>query len=129
MIRCQLPIGFAKKRVLILCSVPTIRERSEPLNGALRGSVVGRCGRQVQKHDVLNRVALTVVVTKEKRLILDNRAAHASTKLVEVVWRPASRRCCNLVDHVVSIQRFVTVKPETSSVKFVSSGFRHNTRP
>src|SRR5439155_450692 len=63
---------------------------------------------------------------KEKRLILDNRAAHASTKLVEVAWRPASRRCCNLVDHVVSIQRFVTVKPETASVKFVRSGFRHN---
>src|SRR2546426_3447357 len=121
MIRGELPVGFSEKRVLILCPVPTVRERPKALNGTLCGSVTRCRGRKVQEHDVLNGVALPIIVDKEKGLLLNDGPACAGAKLIEVIRRLQSGWHGDYVNHIVGIKRFVAVEPEAAPMQIVRS--------
>src|SRR5439155_9460741 len=121
---CELPVALAENGVLILGAVPAIRQWRQALNRCLRGWVGGQELGQVQEHDVLNGIPLSVIVEKKESLVLHNWTAGTAAKLVEVIWGSRPGWNGNLVDHIIGIERFVTVEPETRSVQLVGPGFR-----
>src|SRR5262245_61828523 len=120
-------VYFSQINILIEGAIVSAGASSQVIHG---GSLicVERCGQSHQDR-VACVVSLAVVIKEEEGMVLHNRSADVSAKLVEVITRlqrsrPAGRksRCqLEIIDGIVGVERTVAEELECGAMERVAS--------
>ena len=117
-----MPVRLAEINILIETTGPGGASRQQI--GASGGDigVGGRRGTSADRENqILGDVALAVVVKKEEKTVLENRAAEIPAKLVEMVG--LFGLALRLGDRIGGIETAVTEELKTCAMKMIGAGF------
>ena len=122
--RVQLVIGLDEEHVLVLRLVPAAGKRLQLGNGGLRVGIGGCARRQVEEHEIRQRVPLAVIVREEEIAVLAQRSPEQAAELIVVIRRFGSS--LQLVDQVDRVQRLVAIELEELAGRRVRARFGHH---